>query len=107
VKKILLMLVVLLSGAAQAGLVYCAGEVQRVAIEGGEYTIWIGSSEATSTIHDLGRYDNYLAEKHFSMATTAYATGHNFVIRYNNPPSTSCSNLRRSEAYISYITFNK
>ena len=106
-KRLSVLLMLSLSVFAHADNVYCGGSVQRIQIENDRYMVWLGDSLNSATIHELGTIDTLKAEKYFTVALTAYATGDNFTIRYANPASNSCAQLRTSAAQISYTTMHK
>lgn len=106
--KIMIFLVLaLFSANAFSAYVYCGDKITRVQIEGGQYLLFLQPESGSVTPLNIGAVGDTLADRYFSMALTAYSVGDPFIIRYSDPSSSSCADLRSESSKITYITVKK
>ena len=103
-KKLMLFLGLITSANAFGAYVYCGDKVDRVQIEGGQYLVFLKPESGSTTPHNIGAVGDVLADKYYAMALTAFSMQKPFILRYSDPTSTICSELRFESQKISYVT---
>ncbi len=106
-KYILIAAMLSVSGNTLAGNVFCGDKVNRIQIENGNYLLFLTTASGAINPLSVGAVGDPLADKYFAMALTAQSTGVDYIIRYTDPSSGSCSNLRFETSKITYVTIRK